>query len=108
MKQSNFTIIGAVFTAFLSTLCCLPAFLFLFFGVSSAVFSFFITLEFMRVPLALISAIFFIFSIFNFRKKILCKCDKKDILKESIFFSLFFVFLLGLLFYPEILTMFME
>jgi hypothetical protein len=29
MKQNSLAIIGAVFTALLSTLCCLPAFIFL-------------------------------------------------------------------------------
>ena len=46
MKQNSLVIIGAVFTALLSTLCCLPALLFLFFGVSSGVLSFFTTLEY--------------------------------------------------------------
>lgn len=108
MKQSNFAIVGAVFTALLSTLCCLPAFIFLFFGVSSAFFSFFTSLEFIRVPLAILSLGFFIFSVLNFRRKISCKCSKKDRLKKSIFFSLFFIFVLSLLFYPEILPLFME
>jgi hypothetical protein len=36
MKQNSLAIIGAVFTALLSTICCLPALLFLFFGVGGA------------------------------------------------------------------------
>ena len=32
MKQNSLAIIGAVFTALLSTICCLPALLFLLFG----------------------------------------------------------------------------
>src|SRR5574344_776565 len=103
MKKSNFAIIGAVFTALLSTLCCLPAFLFLFFGVSSGVLGFFTTLEYSRVPLAILSLIFFLIAIYNFRKKISCSCSKKDRKKQYILFSLFFILILALLFYPEIL-----
>ena len=51
MKKESLSMIGAVFTALLSTLCCLPAFLFLFFGVSSGVLTYFTTLEYTRIPL---------------------------------------------------------
>ena len=108
MKKEKIAIIGAVTTALLSTLCCLPAFLFIFFGVSSGVLSFFTTLEYTRVPLAILSTIFFIIGIYNFRKNIACKCSKKDIYKNYIFFIIFFILILGLLFYPEILPLFME
>lgn len=69
MKEHKMVIIGAVITALLSTLCCLPAFLFIFFGVSSGVLSFFTTLEYTRVPLAILSIIFFIISIYILGKK---------------------------------------
>ncbi|QKF72966.1 putative mercuric transport protein MerT [Aliarcobacter faecis] len=108
MKQSNFAIIGAVFTALLSTLCCLPAFLFLFFGISSGVLSFFTTLEFTRVPLLLLTIFFLVFAIFNFKRKISCKYSKKEKIKNYLLFSLFFIFILLLLFYPEIIPLFME
>ncbi|AYJ80332.1 transporter [Aliarcobacter cryaerophilus ATCC 43158] len=108
MKEHKMVIIGAVITALLSTLCCLPAFLFIFFGVSSGVLSFFTTLEYTRVPLAILSIIFFIISIYNFRKKIACRCNKKDIYKNYLFFIIFFILILGLVFYPEILPLFME
>ena len=108
MKQNKFVIIGAVLTALLSTLCCLPAFIFLFFGISSGVLSFFTTLEFTRIPLAILTIIFFVFAILNFRKKIVCKCSKKDRIKQSVYFSAFLVFIIFLLFYPEILPLFME
>ncbi len=91
MKQNSLVIIGAVFTALLSTICCLPALLFLFFGVSSGVLSFFTTLEYTRVPLAILSTIFFIIGIYNFRKNIACKCSKKRYIK-TIFFLLYFLF----------------
>ena len=108
MKQNSIAIIGAVFTALLSTICCLPALLFLFFGVSSGFLSFFTTLEYTRVPLAILSTIFFIIGIYNFRKNIACKCSKKEIYKNYVFFIIFFILILGLLFYPEILPLFME
>ncbi|EFU68914.1 heavy-metal transport protein [Aliarcobacter butzleri JV22] len=71
MKKSNFAIIGAVFTALLSTLCCLPAFIFLFFGVSSGVLSFFTTLEYTRVPLAILAIIFLYLQFILLEKNIL-------------------------------------
>ncbi|MCT7551178.1 mercuric transporter MerT family protein [Aliarcobacter butzleri] len=108
MKKSNFAIIGAVFTALLSTLCCLPAFIFLFFGVSSGVLSFFTTLEYTRVPLAILAIIFFIFTIYTFRKKISCSCNKKEKTKQYFLFTIFFILILLLLFYPELIPLFME
>ncbi len=108
MKKSNFAIIGAVFTALLSTLCCLPAFIFLFFGVSSGVLSFFTTLEYTRVPLAILAIILFIFTIYNFRKKISCSCNKKEKIKQYFLFIIFFILILLLLFYPELIPLFME
>lgn len=108
MNKSSFAIIGAVFTAHLSTLCCLPAFIFLFFGLSSTVLSFFTTLEYTRVPLSILAIIFYIFAIYNFRKKISCSCSKKQRLTQYIVFSLFFILILGLLFYPELIPLFME
>ena len=108
MKKSNFAIIGAVVTALLSTLCCLPAFVFLFFGITSGVLSFFTNLEFTRVPLAILTLFFLFFAFRNFRRKISCKYDKKQRLKSYFFLFLFFIFILVLLFYPEILPLFME
>ena len=108
MKKSNFAIIGAVFTALLSTLCCLPAFIFLFFGVSSGVLSFFTTLEYTRVPLAILAIIFFIFTIYTFRKKISCICNKKEKIEQYFLFTIFFILILLLLFYPELIPLFME
>lgn len=108
MKKDKIAIIGAVITASLSTLCCLPAFLFIFFGLSSGVLSYFTTLEYTRVPLSIITIVFFIFAFINLRKKISCKCSKKEIFKQYLIFSLFFIFIFGLLFYPEIIPFFMD
>lgn len=108
MKKTNLMIIGAVFSALLSTLCCLPAFLFLFFGISSGVLSFFPSLEFTRVPLAILSSLFFLISVYNFRKKISCACSKNDRVKQYIILCFLSIFILSLVFYPEILPLFME
>lgn len=108
MRKNSFAIIGAVFTALLSTLCCLPAFLFLFFGVSSGVLTYFTTLEYTRVPLAVLTIGFFLFAFFNFRKKISCKCTKKELFKQYVFFAIFFILISALLFYPELIPYFMD
>ena len=108
MKKDKIAIIGAVITASLSTLCCLPAFLFIFFGLSSGVLSYFTTLEYTRIPLGVIAVVFFIFAFLNLRKKISCKCSKKEIFRQYTIFSLFFILIFGLLFYPEIIPFFMD
>lgn len=108
MSKNSFMIFGAVTTALLSTMCCLPAFLFLLFGISSGVLAYFTNLEYIRIPLAIFSTIFFIFTFINFRRKISCKCSKKEIFKQYTFFIIFSIFLGSLLFYPEILPFFMD
>lgn len=108
MNKSKISIIGAVVTALLSTLCCLPAFIFLFFGITSGVLSLFTNLDYTRAPLAIFSIIFLCFAIYNFRKKISCSKSNKDKIFQSIFLVSFFIFILTLLFYPEILPLFME
>ena len=108
MKKEKIAIIGAVTTALLSTLCCLPAFLFILFGFSSGVLTYFATLQYTRIPLAILTIIFFIFAIKNLKKKISCKCEKIDIFKQYLFFLAFFILILSLLFYPEFLPLLME
>ena len=108
MKRDSLSMMGAVFTALLSTLCCLPAFSFLFFGVSSGVLTYFTTLEYTRIPLVFLTIGFFIFTFVNFRKKISCKCTKKELLKQYILFLIFFIVIIALLFYPELIPYFMD
>ncbi len=110
MKQRalNLPIIGAVLTALLSTLCCLPAFLFLFFGVSSTALTFLTHLEFVRIPLALLACVFFILGYIKQNKKVACECTQTKKIRESLFSLFVFLAILALLFYPEILPMFME
>ena len=108
MKKEKIAIIGAVTTALLSTLCCLPAFLFILFGFSSGVLTYFTTLQYTRIPLAILTIIFFIFAFKNLKKKIPCKYEKREVLKQYLFFLIFFILILALLFYPEFLPLFME
>ncbi|PUE66561.1 transporter [Arcobacter caeni] len=108
MKKERFVIISAVTTALLSTLCCLPAFLFIFFGFSSGVLTYFATLEYTRIPLVILTIILFIFAFKSLKKKISCKCERKEIFKQYLFFFIFFILIMALLFYPEFLSLFME
>ena len=104
----NLPIIGAVFTALLSTLCCLPAFLFLFFGLSSGALSFLTQLEFLRIPLALLTLLFFILAWVKQNKNIHCECNKTKKIKQLLLYGFGFIGILGLLLYPEIIPLFME
>ena len=108
MKRDSLSMMGAVFTALLSTLCCLPAFLFLFFGISSGVLSYFTNLEYSRIPLVILTIIFLIFAFKNLKQKISCKCSKKEVYKQCFYFLLFFFVIVALLLYPEFLPLFME
>ena len=108
MKKEKIAIIGAVTTALLSTLCCLPAFLFILFGFSSGVLTYFTTLEYTRIPLAILTIILFVFAFKNLKKKIPCKYEKREVLKQYLFFLAFFILILALLFYPEFLPLLME
>ncbi|RXJ94241.1 transporter [Malaciobacter molluscorum] len=95
-------IVSAVFTAVLSTLCCIPAFLFIFFGVSVGGLTFLSDLGYLRIPFFIITIIllFFAFKKSN-SKNIKCACSKKEILKKSFVFSSIFLLFFVLLFYPE-------
>lgn len=108
MRKYNIPIISAVFTALASTLCCLPAFFFIFFGVSSSILSFFTTLEYIRIPMAILTVILFILGLRQLNKNISCKRDKKAKLKLYIFSTILSLLFMSLLFYPEILPYLMD
>ena len=57
MKQNSLVIIGAVFTALYQLFVVYQHYYFSFFGVSNGVFEFFTTLEYTRVPLAILSTL---------------------------------------------------
>ncbi len=108
MNKINIPIIGAVLTALLSTLCCLPAFLFLFFGISSGVLTYFTELGFLRIPMVIITFALLFLGIKRFKKKISCKCTKKQRAVQIIFATLFFSLIFFLLLYPELIPLFMD
>lgn len=108
MKKHNLAIIGAVFTALFSTLCCLPAFLFLFFGITSGFLVYLTSLEFIRVPLAILSILFMFLAFLYLKKNSSCKHSRKMALTKYIMLFSLFCFILLVLFYPEILPLIME
>jgi len=108
MKNVIMPIIGAVITALLSTLCCLPAFLFLFFGVSGGILTYFTTLEYTRIPLAILSIAFFLWGIKNLNKKVICKSPRKKLTINVLIFSAILILLFVLLFYPELISYVMD
>lgn len=108
MSIKKAPVVASFFSAFLATLCCLPAFLFIFFGISSTWFAYMTSLEFLRIPMSLVSLGFFIFGILSLRKKQSCTLDKKQKVRSIILLSILFLSLAFLLFYPEIIPFFME
>lgn len=108
MDLKKLPIIGAVITALLSTLCCLPAFLFIFFGISGGFLTYFSSLEIIRVPLAILT-IFLLYIGYkkSFSKELTCACKTSKI-KMIIISILLFLLFVFLLFYPEIVPLFME
>jgi len=104
----NIPLIGAIVSAIASTLCCLPAFLFLFFGISSGFLSYFTTIDYLRFPMGIIAILFFLYAFQTRYKKISCACTTKEKIKNSIFPFIIFVGIIFLLFYPEILPLIME
>lgn len=107
MKNINL-FFTAVFTAVLSTSCCLPAFLFLFFGISVGSLSFLQELEFLRIPLALLSLVLLVLYFVKRKKMISCECEKKVDIKTYILGVSFPLIIGMLLFYPEFSVYFVE
>jgi mercuric ion transport protein len=108
MKKYSLSLISAVFAALFSTLCCLPAFVFIFFGINSSLLAFFTTFEYLRIPMAILSIGLFLLGIIQFKRNLFCICDKKSLIKTYAIFIIIFWILSLLLLYPEILPLFME
>ncbi|AXH14693.1 transporter [Malaciobacter mytili] len=105
MKSINL-VVSAVITAVLATLCCLPAFLFLFFGVSVAGLSFLSELGFLRIPLSILTIILLFIAYKKSKNSIICECKNR---KKSIIISIgLFLLFFALLFYPEFLVYFVD
>ena len=98
----------AIFTAVLSTSCCLPAFLFLFFGVSVGSLSFLQELNFLRIPLSILSIVFLIYYFVKSRKAISCECTKSVSIWKYVLGILFPLIIALILFYPEFAVYFVE
>lgn len=99
-------LVSAVITAVLSTLCCLPAFLFLFFGVSAGSLSFLTQFDYLRVPFAILTFILLFLAYKKSKMKVSCTCTNKTKLVVT-FLSLIMVFFV-LLFYPEFSVYFID
>lgn len=99
-------IVSAVITAVLSTLCCLPAFLFLFFGISVGSLSFLSELGYLRIPFGILTILLLFLAYKKSKTNISCACENKGkiIMITSLFVILFFL----LLFYPEFLVYFVD
>lgn len=106
MNLKKFSMIGAVITALLSTMCCLPAFLFLLFGISSAYLSFLTTLDVIRIPFAIFSVFLLGLAIYKNKN---CKdgCSVNSMQLSKAFISILVLLVAFLLFYPEILPYFL-
>ena len=107
MKNINL-IVPAVISAVLSTLCCLPAFLFLFFGISVGSLSFLIELDFLRVPLSIFSLVLLTAFFIKNRQNISCECENNNKTRVYLGSFSFCVVIVALLFYPEFLVYFVE
>jgi len=107
MKKINL-FLTAVLTAVLSTSCCLPAFLFLFFGISVGSLSFLQELEFLRIPLALISIVLLCLYFMKRKQMLACECQKKVDIKTYILGVSLPLIIGVLLFYPEFSVYFVE
>jgi mercuric ion transport protein len=102
MKNYSLSSILAILSAILATSCCLPAFLFLFFGIGVGGLGFLEVFAPYRWILSGLSIGFFILYILN-RKKI--KCCSKGVYRKYVSI---FTLLLILLFYPEFSMLFIE
>lgn len=88
-------------SAIMATLCCLPALIFLLFGTTFSLLSFFTPLVDFRLEFSIIAVLFFIlwgFLIFKGLKN----CDLKTKRRTKILAVSYLVLLVFLLFYPEI------
>lgn len=107
MKNINL-FLTAVFTAVLSTSCCLPAFLFLFFGISVGSLTFLQELDFLRIPLGILSVVLLVLYFIENKKKSPCTCENKIQIKKYILGVILCLIILLLLFYPEFSVYFVE
>lgn len=108
MSRGKYFTIGAVLTALASSLCCLPALLFLVFGVSSGFLAFFTKFEFARWILVGAAFVFLLFGYIANRQTSCDRTKKESRGKRLAFYIGLFVVIVALSFYPEIVPLFME
>lgn len=103
-------LIGGAFAAsILSTACCAPAFLFVVFGISMGSLGFLSSLEFMRIPMALVAILCFIYALYSkIKLQKSCNCTNATSFKTYAIFAALFLIIVSFLFYPEILPIFMD
>jgi mercuric ion transport protein len=106
--KSPSLVITAIVSAILSTTCCLPALIFLVFGVSAGSLSFLTDLGFLRIPMAIISIILLLIYVIKKRKSVSCSCSQKLSYKSYISIFAFSLIIAVLLFYPEFSVYFVE
>lgn len=92
---------GAFLSALAATTCCLPALLFLLFGLSFGGMSFLEYLTPFRIPLSLLSLIFLGLSWYRYRRKNVVCCAARKQTKIISVYGLIAIVLLALLTYPE-------
>ena len=100
-------VFSAFISALLATACCLPALLFLLFGLSFGFLSFLESLSSFRIPLTLLS-LFILFLSYRVhrQKNLTCKMQKRNAyvwLYALILGSIMFILL-----FPELATLFFE
>ncbi|PJG82945.1 hypothetical protein [Caviibacterium pharyngocola] len=113
LKNYNNRIIAlcvtAVFAAVMSTLCCIAPLIYLLFGVSSVWLVRLDQLDFLRIPMLILSLGIFAYGVWLlfFSKKILCT---KYISRNGlmVLYGITFIVILFFLFYPTILPWFLE
>ncbi len=99
--KHNVTLVAAVVSSFLSTACCLPPLLFVFFGVSFGWMSVLSSFAFLRLPLALLAVGLFALALYARRRQLRCSGGKAKWWLAGVF-----VLVLGLLVYPEVAVFF--
>jgi mercuric ion transport protein len=100
-------VLSAFISALLATACCLPALLFLLFGLSFGFLSFLESLSAFRIPLTLLS-LFILYLSYRVHRQKTLTCNLQ---KRRYFFVVYTVILGGILMillFPELAGLFLE
>ncbi|AKD40836.1 mercuric transporter MerT family protein [Pasteurella multocida] len=103
------TCVTAVIAAVTSTLCCIAPLIYLMFGVSSTWLVSLNELDYLRIPMLILSlaAFSYGFWLLTFSKKVICTAyiSRKSLI---VLYSIVFAIMLFFLVYPNILPYFLE